>query len=511
MQIITTSNADIQINAPDGQTFMYPSGAEGFLSLTDLPAGKYKVNISRKDSSPVSREIELNGNMMVNMPLETGQSGEVAKGTDTPLFFESPSNDSSPGTSEVKPISGISNDLLVVTTDRDIVDPNDNWNSLREAVNYANRLSNDATITFARNFNIQLSYELPISHNIVIDGEKNTVTIVGSEKAPIFNFRSGQLTLKNLSLVSDCYSNELGGILDASKATSGSVNLVSVKDGGEAERLWSISGDIYLTIDGNSDLHGLCASQGASVMIRSGTKLANAEFSGGASGRKEGVFCVYGSLKNAIVENSTVQVFVFEGGTCEALTARNGGVIEHRVGTINGLRIGPGGIYRFQNNALLVGIVSIAGSVMPDMTMDTRSVRQIVSKLTDIEFDLTESDKSADPAGYFIAATSSSMARSTQPPRTDSSTTPLVSNMKAFLGAQSYTIHVRENQAAGMYFLAGGSADFDIPVSLLVGEKRASRKLSIGQSFSRNRSSYILRHERESNMLTLSIYDTQLK
>ena len=481
MKIKTLPNADIQINAPDGQMFMYSSGAAGTLMIPDQPAGKYTVSIFRNDCIPISRDFELKGNMLLDMPLK----------------IESSSSSGKPSKQPAKSEGEASGQSLVVTTEKDVVSSNDRVVSLREAFEYANKLGNDATITFAKDLVIRLSSPLTvsppsassqdgmtrtnISENVILDAGNSKVTIIGPEKAPMFDFRSGRLTLKNLSLVSDYSSGDRGGILDVSKATSGSVSLISVKDGGKAEWLWNVKGSIDLVMDGNCRLHRLHSSGGANVMIGAESVLGDAEISGVfASNRRRGDCKVSGLLRNATVTDYA-NVYVLAGGTCENLTAKNTTFIEHQAGTINELKVEFGAVYGYTQDAVLTGMVSLGGVAR---AKGAPPARPIVGKGTDIEFDLTGHKERynfsfnslyprANLQGYF----------SNGEPGTDLA---IIDRMKAFDGARNYTVRVNEDQKPGRYLLASsfGGVLSSSSMSLAVDSKQYAKALAPRKNFS---------------------------
>ena len=64
--------------------------------------------------------------------------------------------------------------------------------------------------------------------------------------------------------------------------------------------------------------------------------------------------------------------------------------------------------------------------------------------------------------------------------------------IKPFLDARSFTVRVRTDQPAGTYTLAINAEDFDLPVSLAVGDDIYFDALSVGKNFSVDGRTYSL-------------------
>ena len=172
------------------------------------------------------------------------QSGKEKQNPDkivTGLFYEE-INDN--GTNKGKQ-DALPPDPLIVTTDLDVVDANDGVNSLREALDYAQRHGTGATLSFSGGFEIRLSSPLSVTKDVILDAGTSRITLIGPETEPMFQVADSKLTLKNMSLVSD-YTGDGGGILDAT--AFGKMDLFSVTDGGNAKLLWNVSHgfDVYL-------------------------------------------------------------------------------------------------------------------------------------------------------------------------------------------------------------------------------------------------------------------------
>ena len=531
LQITTTPYSDIQFIAPDGKMSVHYTGSKGFLSFSGLPAGQYRINVSRNDCIPATRDIDLNSNMLVDVQLEIDSSSEVVPaqrdkantGTgDKPSASGSqsqstvrPANDSETGSGSARRQSsepGIRGP--VVTTDLDILDEKDDRMSFPKAVRSVNDSGSGATVTFAKDFSIRLRNPLPvISKGLIIDGGKNMVTIRGMDKEPLFRLSSGELTLKNLTLVSnfDTLGDiRYGGIFDGKLMSSRStarVDLFSVQDGGSSDCLWVLAGRVDMTMDGSCRLHRLAGSKGASVTIMSKSVLINATLNGESVESRPGSrrtetdaprFNVYGHLQNATVKDYS-DVYVFAGATCENLTAKAGSLVEQYAGTINGLKLEYGAVYGYAKGAVLRGKVSIGG-IMKEARRNVPTNVPIVGDDTEVEFDLTKRSGGFDFA-YRTNMQTYAFSRNQSP--------PMIDNMMAFLGARSYAILLNDIPAPGTYRLAGGADDFHSPVSLVFNNRSYPGVLRPGKSFSRNNRSYSLLLNRDPDtretMLILTI------
>lgn len=462
IMIKTTPDARIEFRSPDGQDQWQVKVDQAYNGTTVKTPGKYSVTISKDYCQPITRVIDVNEDVTLDLPLKPGGP-------------------------------------LVVTTDKDVINANDDVNSLREAFSYARTFENgDPRIVFADDYEIKLSSPLTVARGLTIDGEGHNVTIIAPDNDLMFRQKNGNsLHLKNVTLMSD-YS---GGILDPD---FGDVYLTSVKDGGKAKYLWSTP--VYsLTLDRNAHLHRIRTSTGggySSVNIPAGTVMEDLVFENNGNeteprwmdNRK---YLVYGLLKDATLQES--RVFVYKGGTCENLSVRNG-LIEHYDGvTINGLNIGIGTLYGYEQNAVLTGTVTVGGMVLePVGRSDDHS---IVGSKTDLVFDLEDrtEETAFDVDGSSVEGTKYDYAV----PHCDY----LIQNMKAFTGAHSYTVRVRQNQTPGIYKLAGNAAGFSTKVSLAVSDAVFSKALSIGKPFSAGNKTYTLSLA-EGNMLTLTIRRT---
>ncbi len=386
--------------------------------------------------------------------------------------------DAGHGSEQPAQIASVFNgDPQIITTELDIVDPNDGVNSLREAFNYAQTHGAGATLSFTDDFEIRLSAPLTVTQNIIIDAGTNKVTLIGPETEPMFRVSESRLTLKNLSLMSD-YSGEGGGILDVD--TPGRMDLFSVRDGGKAETLWRMSGKFELILDGDSQLHRLSGTKGASVKIMAGSSLEDASFAGKVPG--DNLCDVYGGLKNASVDNGIIRPF--NGGKCENITAKcsafeprpseihskPGCVHLCAGGVIDGLKTEFGSVFSYKQGSVLTGTVSIGSAAVTAGHMET----SIVGPETDFIIDLTGRTESSTfyyPSlvgdfGYIVD---------------DPISFPLIERLKDFAGARSYTIRIKEDQAPGFYNLAGDAEDFTTPFSLAVGDTVYPDALTVGK------------------------------
>ena len=374
----------------------------------------------------------------------------------------------------------IPKDSLCVTTDLDVVDPDDGVNSLREVLNYYQRYNVSSSVRFAKDFEINLSSSLAITGSISIDGEDHRITIIGPKTEPMFRCppqaANLSLTLKNLSLVSD-YSGDGPGILDISTGASrlsfgwlydsgisrnrsGWVELVSVKDGGKAERLWNISG-FAMILNGSSHLHRLTATNKAIAWIGPESILESSSLIS-VSDRADGDFLVYGTLKNSSASDLG-DVHVFSGGTCEGLTVRKNGFAQNQAGgTFNGIKLEFGSVYAYTSKTVLKGTVSVGGIVSLNPS-ENEKIPSTVGKETDIVFDLTERTEKSSFSFFPHSESSYRLPANGQPHA-------LLDHFAPFEGAHSYTVRVKEDQEPGEYLLADDAADFNSVVSLVIGD-----------------------------------------
>lgn len=436
----------------------------------------------------------------------------------TGLFYDSVISDDN-GTNNGKQNSSLL-DPLIITTNLDIEDANDGVNSLREALNYAQKHGSGATISFASDCDIRLSASLSVTQNVIIDAGENEITLFGPESEPMFEVTDSRLTLKNISLVSD-YAGEGGGIMDAK--AYGRMDLFSVKDGGNAKLLWNVSHGFDVNLNDGTHLHRMKVSppvsgDGSHIRINAGTVLEDTTLAG-CSGRRGGDYEVRGILKNASVTEYG-DVYILDGGVCEYITVKcasfqpymetvstAGGFVVNRLGgTINGMKLEYGGVYGY-GKGNLTGTISLGGATIAPVQEDN----SIVGDETDIVFDLTERTGESTFSFNYMANLLIYYV-----PGNKSDT--IIDNMNAFSGARSYAIHVRKDQSPGIYRLAAHAAGFSSPVSLTVGDTVCKDVLSIGKSFSMENKIYKLAlgdtNEGEAfynttNVLTLTISKTQ--
>ena len=503
LQIRTTPDSDIRFISPDGRMVLYSPDDNGSLIISGLNEGKYRVRISRNNYQDFSYEFELKKDLTLDLPLKEASENLP------------PKEEASAGKPETKTDGAVvpaGGSPLLVTTNKDVIDANDGATSLREALEYVqNGDGNNGTIIFARDFMIRLSSPLAISKSVIIDGGKSDITIIGPETEPMFNVSTTRLTLKNLSLISD-YSGDGAGIMDVTvihqddeygylwaegysiPSDAKLIELDSVKDGGNAALLWRISG-IGMLLNGESHLHRLSGSNGSSVKIEAGSTLEDATLTGaGNGGRKDGDFVVYGVLKNATVSD-LADIHIRFGGTGENLTLKNDVFLENCTGgTINGLNIEYGEIAGYQDGSNLTGTICIRGCITApeNMVVDV----PVVNSETDLIFDLTERTEENNPESKYII--SQKTYRSIFDRHID--------NMKAFSGARSYTVRVKDDQPAGTYKLAGNAEGFSASMHLQVGNNYAYSVLAVGKHFIKNQKRYSL--SIQDNTLTLTIRRT---
>lgn len=403
-------------------------------------------------------------------------------------------------------------DPLIVTTDSDVEDPGDNGNSLREALNYAQRHGAGATISFTRDCEIILTSPLSVTQNVIIDGGENRITLIGPETNAMFQVKESRLTLKNMTLISD-YEGDGGGILDAK--APGRVVLSSVKDGGKAKCLWCISSKVDMDLEDGSHLHYVQVkpqSGGGNIRIKTGSILDDLVYAGDSRNMGEGNCDVmeHGLLKNASVADSG-DIYVNSGGTAENITVKKGGFLDLRPGgTVDGVKVEFGGVMGYMDKGIITGTISIGGVAWTpsrdglSIDDETLTIPVIDDRKTDIVFDLTErTETSLSRFNYRVEVVFSAFNNGIG----EGPVTRLLFNdINSFLGAHSYTVRVRDDQPPGTYLLGTQADKFDSAVSLMVGDKFYPDALSAGKSFSIGNRVYTLslddRESRNSSYLT---------
>lgn len=364
-----------------------------------------------------------------------------------------------------------SGDPLIVTTGLDVEDPNDDVNSLREAFLYARKHGTGATISFDGDMEIRLSSMLSVSKDVAIDGEKHNITITCPKSEPAFHVNGAELTLRNLTLISD-RSGDGAGILDVDQ---GMATLVSVNDGGKAECLWSIANNSILNMDGfchlhRAKIHAYRLQTSPHVWVGKDSILEDSSVSGPPELRPGFGRC--GEL--------------YLSGTCRNIVVGKNGFLEHYAcGTIDGMEVEFGGGYSYvdESGAVLTGTITIGGIAWgksPD--------RPNIDGKTDIVLDLTNRKRNSMICSYAsMVGTGGSKhgALYWYYPA-------LINNIKAFSGAGGFTVRVRENQPAGTYKLAADAADFASPMSLTIGGVTRPDALSLGKSITVDNAVYTL-------------------
>ena len=466
LQIKTTPGSEIYLTSPDEWIKMYSADQDGLLKLSELEEGKYKVKIMRDGYRSLTREFELEDNLM----------------------FEAMLN-----------IISLGDNPFIVTTDQDIVDPYDGMTSLREAIDYAQSIETNVTVSFWKDCRIKLNSALVISRPVTINGGTNDITVIGPEADSMFHVSdSPDLKLKNLTLISN-RSGDGMGIMDisSSKRQSGwfegnwsgqLVELVSVKDGGTARNLWTFE-NIGVKIDGGSHIHRLAKAPRSAIKIFAGSVLEDSILAGAGEGvtdssgfpRGLGNYLIYGSLKNSTVLGATL--WIYPDGVCENLTVGQKAFLSTGTGTVNGLKVEFGGLFGYEPGSVLNGTVSISGAATAQDGM--RTLPTILPE-TDLVFDLTER---TEGKGFSLFRYAGSQEEKKFEIKKDD---PILDDMKAFREARSYTVQVKNDQPVGAYKLAGNAAGFNFPLSLKIGNDMYSKALSVGKRYAKDGKEYSL-------------------
>ena len=527
INIKTTPFSKIYVTSPDGERKKCLSDKDGHCTLVEQQPGQYKIEISRDGYPSLTHDFVLKKDVILELPLDNISRSNPSSGSGSAKQNAGSNGNPSSGSGSAKQNAALKNNPLLVTTDLDIVNPNDDVNSLREAIDYAQKQGGNMTVTFAKNYIITLSSSLAISNSITINGGKNKITIIGPKTEPMFIVSKTDLslTLKTLVLLSD-YSGNNAGILNISCETNayhfeafwnsgvildntpGLVKLVSVKDGGKAKRLWSFSG-FGIIMNGTSHLHRLSGANGATVRIGPESILEDSTLTGRYD-RRDGDFMVYGTLKNSSVSDFG-DIYIFNGGNGEKLTVKSRGLIENRPGgTINGMSVEFGAVYgyalnRAANKEQIRGKISIGGVTKAPASTLANAV-STVGKETDIIFDLTERVEKSGFSFLYETDLQRYTIQNSDPPQS------IIDNMVLFSGARSYTVKIKEDQSPGTFILADNVKVFNSPVSLEIGGVTYSKSLSVGKSFSTNNQVFSLSLQKQgknastgSNTLILTI------
>ena len=70
LRIRTLPDSNVHLTFPDGSRESYPSDRKGELTISNLEAGKYEIGIERKNYRPASKVFDLNGDMVLDLPIE---------------------------------------------------------------------------------------------------------------------------------------------------------------------------------------------------------------------------------------------------------------------------------------------------------------------------------------------------------------------------------------------------------------------------------------------------------
>ena len=168
---------------------------------------------------------------------------------------------------------------LVVTTLEDIVDPDDDFNSLREAIAYASTFDEAVTVTFTKGLEgtaqVAEALVLDAENAITIDGD-NRITVSADGQTRVFEINSGEVTLANISIENGFHAKQGGAIYNAGDLTLDNVTVSDSYSG-------KFGGAVYtdentsLTIIDSSFIDNASRSHGGAVMVEKG---ATADISG---------------------------------------------------------------------------------------------------------------------------------------------------------------------------------------------------------------------------------------
>ncbi|MBO7724918.1 MAG: hypothetical protein J6S40_00470, partial [Thermoguttaceae bacterium] len=220
-----------------------------------------------------------------------------------------------------KPIVG----SLVVTTLDDVVDPNDDVNSLREAIAYAEALDAAATVTFADGLEgtiVLADGALAVDASnaaITIDGG-NVITIDAGAVSNAFAVSAGDVTLRGLTVENGYGARYGGAIYNAGDLTLDEVTIANSYSGKYGGAVYSAVGST-LTVTDSTFTDNASKSHGGAIFVEKGVNadISGSYFSGNSNVSYGGA--VY--LWNDAVVNISDSIFV--GNTSPNGTVRNYG------------------------------------------------------------------------------------------------------------------------------------------------------------------------------------------
>ncbi|MBR2694189.1 MAG: right-handed parallel beta-helix repeat-containing protein, partial [Thermoguttaceae bacterium] len=200
---------------------------------------------------------------------------------------------------------------LVVTTLEDVVDPDDDVNSLREAVAYAETLTESATVTFADGLEgvIRLAGGAisfaPAAHVTVDGGNRITVDAGGEDRA--FEIASGLATLANLTLTGGFHIRQGGAIASSGDLTLSGVTVSDSYSGKYGSAVYITPG-AHLTVVDSTFVNNASKTHGGGIYVEKG---ATADISGSYfDGNSAGSYGAAVYIWNEAVVNISDSIFV---------------------------------------------------------------------------------------------------------------------------------------------------------------------------------------------------------
>ena len=201
----------------------------------------------------------------------------------------------------------------IVTTLSDIVDPNDGFISLREAIEYAGTNNLGRMVTFTSsllNGTIILNgSELYLDKNITIDATGTSITIDADQKSRVFNIASGATVALTGLTITNGQADYGGGIYNNGTlmvSNSMIANNTATSGGGVFSTINTMVTVTNSTISGNraSNNGGGIYNQVGELMVINSTISENFAFSGHGGG----IYCFgnYGSSETVMVTNCMI-------------------------------------------------------------------------------------------------------------------------------------------------------------------------------------------------------------
>ncbi len=256
---------------------------------------------------------------------------------------------------------------LVVTTTQDVVNPFDGLTSLREAINYAETLGGNPTITFAAGVTGTITLtggQLNINQNLSINDPGANIIISGNNAGRVFAIGGGaSVFFSGLTITGGSVPGGLGGASGGDIENSGTLTISDCTiSGGSASLGGGIHSDYTATlIVSNSTFSGNTGYDGGGLESDGTTTVTNSTFnSNNASNLGGAIFNRDDQLGSPLEGMLTLTNDTISGNTA---SAGGSGVYDYQ--------IRPGGMVSVQNTIVAANttddVENAAGSVFTSL------------------------------------------------------------------------------------------------------------------------------------------------